>query len=125
MVTHVDGIVRHIGVLFEGLVVGGGRIHDLSRIVLLRHYLRRQHVLIVGVRILASYLIILQLIILRLGFVVFHINHFVAAIVLVFFFVICWHDVLKVMILVLHVVTCPFYQVGCQYVVSICFFQVF
>ena len=97
LVLHVDGTARLISVFFQRLI-HGLRVDNLRRIVLLR-----LHVLVViSNGILASHLIVLQLIILRLGLIVFHIDYIVAAVIFVLILIVLRHDVLEIWILVIH-----------------------
>ena len=59
-------------------------------------------VLVVGARLVIVHLVGLQLIVFWLGFVVFHVDHFIAAVILIVLFVVRGHHILEVWILLIH-----------------------
>ena len=99
-ILHVDG-ARLVICVFLHRLAHGSWINSLRCKLLL---LDRLPVLVVeAIGVLASTnLIVLQLIVFGLSLIVFHVDHFVAAVVLVFLLVVRRHDVLEIWVLTLH-----------------------
>ena len=97
LLLHVDSSARLVGVLAVRLT---GRVWvDSLRSELL--LIGGLSILVIGVEFLAPNLIVLQLIIFRLGFIILHVDHFVAAVIFVLVLIVSWHDVLEIWVLVL------------------------
>ena len=98
-ILHVDGARLVICVFLQRLA--HGRWIDRLRCELL--LCDRLPVLVVeAIGVQASNLIVLQLIVFGLCLIVFHVDHFVAALILVFLLLVRWHDVLEILVLTLH-----------------------
>ena len=98
-ILHVDSATSVICVLLVRLAHSSWV--DSLRCKLLLHD-RVTVLVVVGNGLLASNLIVLQLIVFGLGLVVLHVDHFVAAVVFVFLLVISRHDVLEILVTTIH-----------------------